>query len=236
VSLLICLYHVYLEIINFIIFYFDEVFFGLASNSLLKKNKNCIYLFLYWCYSSYCCHSFLYWCYSSYCYHLFLYWCYSSYCYHLFLFWCYSSYCYHLFLYWCYSSYCYHLFLYWCYFSYCYHLFLDWFYSSYCYHLFLDWFYSSYCYHLILYWCYSSYCYDLCLYILNHYFRMQVNSHNTGCIVEIQMHVYSHSDLLISFIFEFYPERKRGVKSKNVKAQLMCKFAQLYACHELFRF
>ena len=197
VSLLICLYHVYLEIINFIIFYFDEVFFGLASNSLLKKNKNCIYLFLYWCYSSYCCHSFLYW--------------------------CYSSYCYHLFLFWCYSSYCYHLFLYWCYFSYCYHLFLDWF-------------YSSYCYHLILYWCYSSYCYDLCLYILNHYFRMQVNSHNTGCIVEIQMHVYSHSDLLISFIFEFYPERKRGVKSKNVKAQLMCKFAQLYACHELFRF
>jgi hypothetical protein len=26
------------------------------------------------------------------------------------------------------------------------------------------------------------------------------------------------------------------VKSKNIKAQLMCKFAQLYACHELFRF
>ena len=101
-----------------------------------------------------------------------MYWCYSSYCYHLCLYWCYSSYCYHLFLYWCYSSYCYHLFLYWC--------------------------YSSYCYHLFLYWCYSSYCYHLCLYILNHYFRMQVNSHNTGCIVEIQMHIYSHSDLLIS--------------------------------------
>jgi hypothetical protein len=28
-------------------------------------------------------------------------------------------------------------------------------------------------------------------------------------------------------IFEFYPERKRGVKSKNIKAQPMCKFAQL---------
>ena len=26
----------------------------------------------------------------------------------------------------------------------------------------------------------------------------------------------------------------RGVKSKNIKAQPMCKFAQLYACHELF--
>ena len=35
-------------------------------------------------------------------------------------------------------------------------------------------------------------------------------------------------------IFEFYPERYRGVKSKNIKAQPMCKFAQLYACHELF--
>ena len=32
------------------------------------------------------------------------------------------------------------------------------------------------------------------------------------------------------------PERKRGVKSKNIKAQPMCKFAELYACHELFRF
>jgi hypothetical protein len=31
-------------------------------------------------------------------------------------------------------------------------------------------------------------------------------------------------------------ERKRGGKSKNIKAQPMCKFAQLYACHELFRF
>jgi hypothetical protein len=39
-----------------------------------------------------------------------------------------------------------------------------------------------------------------------------------------------------AFIFEFYPERKRGIKSKNIKAQPMCKFAQLYACHELFRF
>ena len=38
-----------------------------------------------------------------------------------------------------------------------------------------------------------------------------------------------------AFIFEFYPERKRGVISKNIKAQPMCKFAQLYACHELFR-
>ena len=26
------------------------------------------------------------------------------------------------------------------------------------------------------------------------------------------------------------------IKSKNIKAQPMCKFAQLYACHELFRF
>jgi hypothetical protein len=26
------------------------------------------------------------------------------------------------------------------------------------------------------------------------------------------------------------------LKSKNIKAQPMCKFAQLYACHELFRF
>ena len=26
----------------------------------------------------------------------------------------------------------------------------------------------------------------------------------------------------------------RGVKSKKIKAQPMCKFAQLYACHELF--
>jgi hypothetical protein len=39
-----------------------------------------------------------------------------------------------------------------------------------------------------------------------------------------------------AFIFEFYPEAKRGVKSKNIKAQPMCKFAQLYACHELFLF
>ena len=39
-----------------------------------------------------------------------------------------------------------------------------------------------------------------------------------------------------AFIFEFYPKRKREVKSKNIKAQPMCKFAQLYACHELFRF
>ena len=39
-----------------------------------------------------------------------------------------------------------------------------------------------------------------------------------------------------AFIFEFYPERKRGVKSKNIKAQSTCKFAQLYACHKLFRF
>ena len=38
------------------------------------------------------------------------------------------------------------------------------------------------------------------------------------------------------FIFEFYPEQQRGVRSKNIKAQPMCKFAQLYACHELFRF
>jgi hypothetical protein len=37
-----------------------------------------------------------------------------------------------------------------------------------------------------------------------------------------------------AFKFEFYPERKRGLKSKNIKAQPMCKFAQLYACHELF--
>jgi hypothetical protein len=37
-----------------------------------------------------------------------------------------------------------------------------------------------------------------------------------------------------TFIFEFYPKPKRGVKSKNIKAQPMCKFAQLYASHELF--
>jgi hypothetical protein len=39
-----------------------------------------------------------------------------------------------------------------------------------------------------------------------------------------------------AFIFEFYPERKRGVKYKNIKAQHMCKFAQLYSCNGLFRF
>jgi hypothetical protein len=33
-----------------------------------------------------------------------------------------------------------------------------------------------------------------------------------------------------AFIFEFYPERKREVKSKNIKAQPICKFAKLYAC------
>jgi hypothetical protein len=37
-----------------------------------------------------------------------------------------------------------------------------------------------------------------------------------------------------AFIFEFYSERKRGVKSKNIKVLPMCKFAQLYACYELF--
>ena len=30
----------------------------------------------------------------------------------------------------------------------------------------------------------------------------------------------------LGVIFEFYPERKRGLKSKNIKAQPMCKFAR----------
>ena len=40
----------------------------------------------------------------------------------------------------------------------------------------------------------------------------------------------------LGLYIRIYAERKRGVKSKNIKAQPMCKFAQLYACHELFRF
>ena len=35
-----------------------------------------------------------------------------------------------------------------------------------------------------------------------------------------------------AFIFEIYLERQRGVKPKNIKAKAMCKFAQLYTCHE----
>ena len=37
-----------------------------------------------------------------------------------------------------------------------------------------------------------------------------------------------------AFIFESYPERKRVVKSKNIKAQPMCKFAQLKGLNMIY--
>ena len=162
VWLLICLYHVYLEIINFIIFYFDEVFFGLGSYSLLNKIR---IVFIYFCTGAILVIVVIHFCTGAILVIVIIYFCTGA----------------------------------------------------------------------ILVIVIIYFCTGAILVIVIIYFCTGA-IHNTGCIVEIQIHVYSHSDLLISFIFEFYPEWKRGVKSKNKKAQPMCKFAQLYACLELFRF
>ena len=47
----------------------------------------------------------------------------------------------------------------------------------------------------------------------------------------IELCTFTHG--LGLYILRFYPSLSLGVNS-DIKAQPMCKFAQLYACHELF--